>query len=84
MNPACPLSSHSSSTPTLTLTRHTHRCFLEVEGEKAKKKVGLTGASAFPSALAFSTQAKSSWTERGSILLMEKSLVPMAFDAALE
>ena len=44
----------------------------------------LTGASAFPSALAFSTQAKSSWTERGSILLMEKSLVPMALDAALE
>ena len=46
--------------------------------------MGLTGASAFPSALAFSTQAKSSWTETGNILSMEKSLVPMALNAAVE
>ena len=70
---------------TRTHSHETHsQGFLRSRGGKGKEKGGSNRGGAFPSALAFSTQAKLSWTERGSILLMEKSLVPMALDAALE
>lgn len=85
MEPACPLSSHSSGTPTLTsATLDTLIGLSQKSRGKGKEKSGSNRGSAFPSALAFSTQAKPSWTERGSILLMESLQFPWLLDAALE